>query len=73
MRRTLGLLVGMIACAGCASPAKGRAPTTDSRVPKRVAQTLPEFAPEARWLNAPPASLASLRGRVLFVQFAFPT
>jgi hypothetical protein len=33
----------------------------------------PAFAPDARWLNAPPATLASLRGRVLFVQFAFPT
>jgi hypothetical protein len=73
MRRTLGLLVAMLAWTGCKSTGAGRSPTTDARVHSLRAQTPPDFTPDARWLNAPSASLASMSGRVLFVQFAFPT
>jgi hypothetical protein len=73
MRRTSGLLVGMLALAACESTTAAGRPTTDSRVHSLQGRAPPEFTPDARWLNAPPASLASMRGRVLFVQFAFPT
>jgi hypothetical protein len=79
---TLGVLV-LSACAGPqgASERSGPEPrrtagsssTTDSRVRSFRGQAPPELSPDARSLNAPPATLASLRGRVVYVQFAFPT
>lgn len=47
--------------------------STDARVHSFFGQAPPEIAADVRWLNAQPASLAALGGRVVFVQFAFPT
>ncbi len=68
MLAVLALLV-----AACASPGGGGASTMDSRVRTYRGRTPPELAADARWLNAPPSSLAGLRGRVVYLQFAFPT
>ncbi len=56
----------------CSSSAGGR-PPTDARVLSLLGQVPPELDAGARWLNVPPSSLAALRGRVVFLQFAFPT
>lgn len=67
----LALLALLVAA--CASPGGGGASTMDSRVRTFRGRTPPELASDARWLNAPPSSLAGLRGRVVYLQFAFPT
>ena len=46
---------------------------SDSRVRTLRGTVPPELAANARTLNAPATTLAALRGRVVFVQFAFPT
>jgi hypothetical protein len=64
------------ATAQATRPSPGRSPapsTSDSRVRSFLGRPPPEIAPDARWLDGPPAPLASLRGRVVYVQFAFPT
>jgi hypothetical protein len=73
MRRLAVLALGTLLLAGCSSPAAPRGGGSDPRVLSLMGQTPPEVAPDARWLNAPPTTLAGLRGRVVFVQFAFPT
>jgi hypothetical protein len=83
MRTSLVALALLWSAACAASPSAGTSPssspsstarsTADSRVRSFRGQVPPELAPDARWLNAPRATLASLRGRVVFVQFAFPT
>jgi hypothetical protein len=55
------------------SPGASVPSTSDSRVRSFLGRPPPEIAPDARWLDGPPAPLASLRGRVVYVQFAFPT
>jgi hypothetical protein len=78
MRSTFPALALLLAAA-CASPDAGGSAssparsTSDARVRSFRGQVPPEIAPDARWLNAPPRTLASLRGRVVYVQFAFPT
>jgi hypothetical protein len=54
-------------------PSPGGRSTADARVRSFAGRVPPELAPDARWLGAPPSSLAALRGRVVYVQFAFPT
>jgi hypothetical protein len=81
MRTTHRLLVlACIVAAGCSSggpsPASSRsgAPrASDSRVKPLRGQPPPEFTSDVRWLDTPPTTLAALRGKVVFVQFAFPT
>ncbi len=71
--RNLSLLFAMaLACAACASPDGGRS-TLDARVQTFRGRTPPELSADVRWLNAPPSTLSALRGRVVYVQFAFPT
>jgi hypothetical protein len=55
------------------SPGRSAPSTSDSRVRSFLGRPPPEIAPDVRWLDGPPAPLASLRGRVVYVQFAFPT
>jgi len=71
MRLPLLVLLAAVA-AGCSS-APAAPSTSDARVAKRVGQAPPELGSDLRWLNAPPTTLAALRGRVVYVQFAFPT
>jgi len=70
--RPIPLLFLSAVLAGCTSG--GSAPSTASPpASQRAGQAPPEFADDVRWLNAPPTTLAGLRGRAVFVQFAFPT
>jgi hypothetical protein len=55
-----------------ATPVPGRR-TSDPRVRSFLGRPPPELSSDARWLNAAPSSLAAMKGRVVFVQFAFPT
>jgi hypothetical protein len=84
--RTIGVLAFAAAvAAGCSSGgpsggAAGGAPSAaasqraaDPRVRPLRGQAPPEFTSDVRWLNAPATPLAGLRGRAVFVQFAFPT
>jgi hypothetical protein len=50
----------------------GRRRVARDRRPLR-GQAPPEMTGDVRWLNAPATTLAGLRGKVVFVQFAFPT
>jgi len=70
--RATTLLCLSVVLAGCSSSA-GTASTPAPQVAQRGGQAPPEFAEDVRWLNAPPTTLAALRGRAVFVQFAFPT
>ncbi len=54
-------------------PPAADAAAKNARVRSFLGRMPPEIAPDARWLDAPPSSLAALRGRVVYVQFAFPT
>ncbi len=72
MRNPLTLAVLALLLAACASPSGGPS-TLDSRVRSFRGRTPPELAADARWLNAPPSTLSALRGRVVYLQFAFPT
>ena len=67
------LAVVLAACSSPGSSPGSRKASTDARVHSFLGQTPPEIAADVRWLNAQPASLAALRGRVVFLQFAFPT
>jgi hypothetical protein len=87
MRRTLSSVAALAAltlgaCAssagappagasGAGPSASGRS-TTDARVRSFVGQPPPELG-ELAWGPAPATSLAAQRGRVVFLQFAFPT
>lgn len=81
MRTTILLALaaaGLVACAapkGAPPSSTGRPPAQrhDSRVRSFVGQVPPEIAGDARWLSGAPSSLAALRGRVVYLQFAFPT
>jgi hypothetical protein len=78
MRTNAWLLVAAcVVATGCssggASSRSGTQSAADPRVKSLKGQPPPEFAGDARWLNAPATSLAALRGKVVFVQFAFPT
>jgi hypothetical protein len=73
MNRTSLVAVALgVMLAACSSGAATRG-VSDARVRSFVGQAPPELAADARWLNAPPSTLAGLRGRVVFLQFAFPT
>jgi len=52
--------------------APGRS-TDDARVRRLVGTVPPELAADARWIQGSGTTLAALRGRVAYVQFAFPT
>jgi hypothetical protein len=76
---TLFVVVGAVA-SGCTSGGgqggsapQGRSRTTDSRVAPLRGLPPHEFSGDVRWLNAPATTLAALRGKVVFLQFAFPT
>jgi hypothetical protein len=78
--RSLVLLAAgvLLVATGCASSAgqtgsTRRASTDDARVRTFRGTVPPEIPADARFLNAPPATLATLRGRVVLLQFAFPT
>ena len=59
------------ACAG--SPGAGGRSTTDSRVRSFAGQVPPDVFTDGTWVaRAGPTSLAALRGRVVYLQFAFP-
>jgi hypothetical protein len=86
MVRLSSLVFSALLVAACASssgrgptavyapPSGGRAASTDDpRVRSFQGQVPPELSADVRWLNAPASTLAALRGRVVFVQFAFPT
>jgi hypothetical protein len=68
----LGLL--LLATVGCAGTTAGGRSTSDPRVRSFAGQVPPALAADGTWLNvAAPTSLAAQRGRVVYVQFAFPT
>jgi len=80
IRPALSAALLAVVLAACSSPGSSRGSSsgtpqasTDARVHSFFGQTPPEIAADVRWLNAQPASLAALVGRVVFVQFAFPT
>ena len=59
------------ACAG--SPAAPGRSTADPRVKSFAGQTPPDVLTDGTWVaRAGPTSLAALRGRVVYLQFAFP-
>jgi hypothetical protein len=72
MRNVLGLALLPLLLAACTSGGGGRS-TEDPRVRSLRGQVPPELAGDVMWSNSPPTSLAGLRGRVVYVQFAFPT
>ena len=77
MRSVPFALCGLLLTA-CASkePAVPRAArsTDDPRVQSFEGKPPPDLAIDAMWLNAPAtSSLAAMRGRVVYLQFAFPT
>ena len=68
------------ACAGSGSApqagpaARGGRSTQDARVRSFAGRTPPDVFTNGTWVGrAGPTSLAALRGRVVYVQFAFPT
>jgi hypothetical protein len=70
----LGALLLLLAgCQAAAPGAGGGRSTADPRVRSFMGQVPPELAGGARLNAAAPPSLAALRGRVVYVQFAFPT
>jgi hypothetical protein len=89
MRRLLPLAAALgalglatLGLAGCASQASSGADapagdsgrsTSDPRVRSFLGQVPPELGADLRWVMRAPAPLASLQGRVVFLQFAFPT
>ena len=79
MPRLLVAIVLLIAtaCSSSAPPgpraATGGRSTTDSRVKSYMGQVPPDVFQNGTWVSrAGETSLAALRGRVVFVQFAFP-
>ncbi len=72
MRMVPVLLAVLVAAllAGC-STAGGKS-TSDPRVKRLIGQQAQELPADGTWLNGA-TSLASLRGRVVYLQFAFPT
>jgi hypothetical protein len=72
MRGSSLLVLAAATLAACTSGGPARSPT-DARVRSYQGTVPPEVSPDARTLNAEPATLAALRGRVVYVQFAFPT
>ena len=73
---TTALLVAA-ACAGPSAPNTRSTPsgrsTTDSRVKSYMGQVPPDVFSQGTWVGrAGETSLAALRGRVVYVQFAFP-
>jgi hypothetical protein len=82
MRLLVALVAVAALAAGCsagpsAGPSSGAAGTArraaDPRVRSFMGQALPDVTGDVRWLNVPPTTLGALRGRVVFLQFAFPT
>ena len=77
-RTTLvALLVLLTACAGSSSPTRqsgsGGRSTADARVKTYRGQVPPDVFTQGTWVSsAGPTSLAQLRGRAVYVQFAFP-
>jgi hypothetical protein len=79
--RTAALLLSVVVLSACstgAAPAPQRAQasgrsTTDARVKSFMGQTPPDVLTNGTWVSrAGPTSLAALRGRVVYLQFAFP-
>ena len=69
-------VAGLVSCTaptGTRPTAPGASEARDARVRSFLGRVPPEIAPDARWIGAPAASLAALRGRVVYLQFAFPT
>ena len=73
-RFTLGsvavLLISVLLLSACSTG--GSRSTSDARVRSFRGQTPPELPTDGVWLGGG-GSLASLRGRVVYVQFTFPT
>lgn len=72
MRHTLpmALLALTVLWVGCTS--SGARSTSDPRVQSFLMQTAPELPVDGTWVGRP-SPLAGLRGRVVYLQFAFPT
>ncbi len=67
----MALLLLAVACTS-SGPTGGRT-TQDARVKSFVGQVPPDVLTQGQWVSrAGPTSLASLRGRVVYLQFAFP-
>jgi len=78
LRAALLPLFAALLLFGCSSTAGGAGgggrSTSDPRVRSLRGTTPPALPANGTWLNARgPTSLAALRGRVVYVQFAFPT
>ena len=85
-RRELGvgallLLLSAAVIAACSNAgpapagrtAAGSRSTSDARVKSFAGQTPPDVFTDGTWVSkAGPTSLAALRGRVVYLQFAFP-
>ena len=76
MRRAPLILLLLVLAAACSSPggqtSSGRS-TQDARVKSYRGQTPPDVFTNGTWVGeAGPTSLAALRGRVVYLQFAFP-
>ncbi len=71
------VLLAATACSSSSPPGPRSAPsgrsTTDSRVKSYMGQVPPDVFQNGTWVSrAGETSLAALRGRVVYVQFAFP-
>ena len=72
-RPLAGALVIALAAACAGSPGAGGRSTADSRVKSFAGQVPPDVFTDGTWVSrAGPTPLAALRGRVVYVQFAFP-
>lgn len=79
--RAAALLLSVVVLSACsnATPAPvgtasaGTRSTTDARVKSFMGQVPPDVLTNGTWVSrAGPTSLAALRGRVVYLQFAFP-
>jgi len=74
----LVLLLALAVLAACSSRAPAAAPTggrstSDARVKSFQGQPPPDVFTNGTWVSrSGPTSLAALRGRVVYLQFAFP-
>ena len=64
----------LAACAGPGAAPRGGRSTQDARVRSFAGRTPPDVFTLGTWVGpAGPTSLSELRGRVVYLQFAFPT
>ncbi|MHC5010205.1 MAG: hypothetical protein ACYTG6_04545 [Planctomycetota bacterium] len=74
MRVAVVAILALGLATACTSTAGGRRSTSDDRVRSFMGEVPPELPSTGTWTNVgQPTSLAALRGRVVYLQFAFPT